>query len=107
MFKKKSNILLKMYFSICLMLFSVGCLSNIVSIDEHTKYWVGHHIEEKKAVVNDSHSYASRSGWKERTYQLGNGNWVYVQPDSPNCIIHWEVNPQGIIVGYKLEGKCY
>jgi len=52
-------------------------------------------------------SYASRIGWKEKTYQLDNGNWVYVEPDSKNCFIHWEVNPLGIFVGYKLEGNCH
>jgi len=64
-------------------------------------------IEETKKLILRLESYASRIGWKEKTYQLNNGNWVYVEPDSKNCFIHWEVNPQGIIVGYKLEGKCY
>jgi hypothetical protein len=88
-------------------LFVVGCLTPIVSIEDYTKNWIGRPIEETKKLILRPESYASRIGWKEKTYQLNNGNWVYVEPDSKNCFIHWEVNPQGIIVGYKLEGKCY
>jgi hypothetical protein len=83
-----------------------GCLHNIGTIGEYTQSWIGRPIEEMKKLVKDSHSYGSRTGWKEKTYNLDNGNWVYVEPDSKNCFIHWEVNPQGTIVGYKLEGNC-
>lgn len=84
-----------------------SCLSQILSIDDYTKSWIGQPIEEKKKPSLRPESYASRIGWKEKTYPLKNGNWVYVEPDSKNCFIHWEVNPQGIIVGYKLEGNCH
>ena len=58
-------------------------------------------------------SYASRTGWKETTYPLDNGNWVYVTPagvfgkafGGGDCFIHYEVNPQGIIVNARTEGK--
>lgn len=83
-----------------------GCCSQIISIDEYTKQGIGRPIDEKKKSGNNPGSYASRTGWKEKTYQLGNGNWVYVELDSKNCFIHWEVNSKGIIIGYKLEGDC-
>lgn len=89
------------------LIFLNGCLSNIASIEDYTKSWIGQPIERKKKPTLSPESYASRIGWKEKTYQLDNGNWVYVEPDSKNCFIHWEVNPQGIIVGYKLEGKSH
>lgn len=90
-------------------IFSIVIFSacSIPSIGKYTQNWVGHQIEEKKKGTANPGSYASRIGWQEKTYKLDNGNWVYVEPDSKNCFIHWEVNPQGIIVGYKLEGKCY
>ena len=84
-----------------------SCISQIASIGDYTKNWMGKTLEEKRKPTLRPESYASRIGWKEKTYRLDNGNWVYVEPDSPGCFIHWEVNPQGIIVGYKLEGKCY
>ncbi len=97
--------------SMLLILFSVllfhGCLSQIMSTKERTKAWMGQPIDKLRTAVLRPESYASRIGWKEKTYKLDNGNWVYVEPDSPGCFIHWEVNPQGIIVGYRLEGKCY
>jgi hypothetical protein len=84
-----------------------GCLSQIVSLQDYTKSWVGKPIEEKKRPVLRPESYASRIGWQEKTYTLDNGNWVYVEPDSKNCFILWEVNAEGMIVGYKLEGACH
>jgi len=49
-------------------------------------------------------SYSSRIGWRETTYPLDNGYWVYVQPDRPDCQIHFKVNPQDIVVGYTPVG---
>jgi len=85
----------------------IGCLSQIVSIEDYTKSGIGRPIEETKELMARPESYASRIGWIEKTYPLPNGNRIYVEPDSKNCFIHWEVNPQGIIVGYKLEGNCH
>jgi hypothetical protein len=84
-----------------------GCISQIVSIDDYTKNWVGRPIEDLKKIISRPGSYASRIDWKEKTYSLDNGNWVYVEPDSKNCFILWEVNPKGIIVSYTLEGNCH
>jgi hypothetical protein len=37
-------------------------------------------------------------------YAKMNGNTVYVSPENfKRCNIHWEVNPAGIIVGYRFE----
>jgi hypothetical protein len=89
-------------------IFSSGCNSQIASIKKSAKSWIGDSIEVRKKLTFDPGSYASRIGWKEKTYQLDNENWVYVEPAGPDCFIHWEVNPPGIIVGYKLEGnRCW
>lgn len=94
---------------IAITVLSIICLNgcSIPPVGKYAQSWIGHSIEEKKKGVTGPGSYAARIGWKETTYQLDNGNWVYVEADNKNCFIHWEVNPQGIIVGYKLEGKCY
>ena len=82
-----------------------GC---IPSVSQHTKEGMGLPISVIIQSISHPGSYASSIGWKEKTYKLDNGNWVYVEPDRPGCFIHWEVNPEGIIVGYKLEGdRCY
>jgi hypothetical protein len=49
-------------------------------------------------------SYANRIGWIEKTYELPNGNWVRVVPLDTDCLVHWEVNKDRIIVGYRLLG---
>lgn len=90
------------------MLLSQGCLSQIVSTDEYTNSMIGVHIEKLKEAIAMPGSYPSRIGWQEKTYKLDNGNWIYIEPVRPDCFIHWEVNPEGIIIGYKTEGKrCY
>ena len=83
-----------------------GC--TIPSLNQTIKESMGQPISHKIEVMSRPGSYSSSISWKETTYKLDNGNWVYVQPNRPECFIHWEVNPQGIIVGYKLEGnRCY
>lgn len=83
-----------------------GCLcSQIASFEEYTNGWIGQPVKDLREVILRPTSYASRIGWKETTYDLNNGNWVYVQPDRKGCLIHWEINPRGIIVGYKTEGE--
>lgn len=81
-----------------------GCVSQIVPINEHLQGWMGRNIEDMKSVMSRPNSYASQSGWKETTYHLPNGNWVFIEPE-PRCLIHWEVDQKGIIVGYKTEGE--
>ncbi len=80
-----------------------ACNGNIISLDDYTRYAIGRPFAEKAGLIKRPTSYASRIGWKETTYPLENGNWVYIEPDSLGTFIHWEVNPQGIIVGYTVE----
>jgi len=85
-----------------LMCFVISC-SSIVSIEEYTKYWIGRNIEEKRKVVSDSGSYGDTPGCK-----IDDGKRVYVEKDSPDCFILWEVNERGMIVGYTLKGdRCH
>ena len=96
-----------------LMLGLCGCMSQIISKREFMKVWVGRPIEEIRQMDSREGSYASSIGWKETTYPLDNGNWVYVTPagvfgkafGGGDCFIHYEVNPDGIIVGARTEGK--
>jgi hypothetical protein len=87
---------------------SFGCVSQIQSIQSYAKGWVGAPISELIEVKNRPQSYAMESGWKEKHYDLPNGNWIYVSPEREGCIIHWEVNQSGVIVSYRAEGEyCY
>jgi hypothetical protein len=81
-----------------------GC--SIPSLNQTIRESMGQPISHKIEIMSRPNSYSTSIDWKEKTYKLDNGNWVYVQPDRPGCFIHWEVNPEGIIVGYKLEGRC-
>jgi hypothetical protein len=74
-------------------------------VNESAPKWIGRPIKDRQNMMFRSGDYPSSIGWQEKTYTLNNGNWVYVEPVRPDCFIHWEVNPQGIIIGYKTEGK--
>lgn len=85
-----------------------GCVSQVVSLHEYKQNWIGHPINElKEAVARPSvyDEYKRAIGWTETIYKLDNGNWVYVELDKKDCFIHWEVDPEGIIVGAHTEGK--
>ena len=85
-----------------------GCLSQIAPLSEYKKSWIGHPISELKEAMshpNVMDSYKSKIGWKDRTYELPNGNSVFAELEWKDCVIHWEVNPEGIIVGSRTEGN--
>src|SRR6185369_14658762 len=84
------------------LLLQVAC-GTIPKMEDYTKSGMGRPVDGLKASMARPSSYASRIGWQEKTYDLPNGNWVLVEPE-PRCMIHWEVNRQGIIVGYRTEG---
>lgn len=76
------------------------------------KHWaesgIGRHVSVIEQLMARSDSYASKIRWEKNTYHLTNGNWVLVDPIRENCFVHWEVNNNEIIVGYKTEGtNCY
>lgn len=83
---------------------AVGCVSQIPRLDKWAQSLVGEDVQVLRDLAIPPESYSARIGWKEKTYPLGNGNWVYVQPDRPDCQIHFEVDPAGIIVGYTPVG---
>jgi hypothetical protein len=79
-------------------------VSQIPTLDEYGKACIGLNISVIRELTVGPNSYATRVGWEEKTYALANGHLVYVQPDRPNCEIHFEVNSEGIIVGYTPMG---
>ena len=63
---------------------------------------VGHFIARQEL----EYSYASQTGWVRQTYQLDNGHQVYVYPVSPDCLGHWEISREDVVVGHRAEGEC-
>ena len=93
--------------AVCILFFMIflnGCASPIV-IDEHASEWTARPVSELKQEMNRPDSYASKIRWKETTYSLANGNYVYVEPIDDNCFMHWEINSKGIIIGYQAKGN--
>lgn len=82
-----------------------ACSSQIPTLADWAGGLVGRNVAELRALAVTPGSYSSRTGWQHRRYHLGNGHWVYVQPDRPNCEIHFEINKDDVIVGYTPVGS--
>jgi hypothetical protein len=82
----------------------VACVSQIPELRDWADQNVGRPVAELEAIDARPQSYASRIRWQRTTIPLAGGNWIYVHPDRPDCQIHFEVNPAGIIVGYSPVG---
>ena len=81
-----------------------GCASQ-VSIEDRSRNWITRPLSELKQEMKSPDSYASKIGWKETTYPLANGHFVYVEPVSSDCSVHWEINQGGTIIGYQTKGN--
>jgi len=102
--KYRSIMLSEKWCLILLIVFLCGCSPTYLK--EHCEEWVSRPLSELKQTMKSPDSYASKIGWKETTYQLANGNSVYIEPFDSDCFIHWEVTPKrGIIVGYRVVGS--
>ena len=95
-------------FHVAIALVLSGCVSQVASLRDYKKNWIGHPINElEEAVARPSaiDEYKKTIGWKETTYKLDNGNSVFVELAATDCFIHWEVDPQGIIIDARTEGN--
>ncbi len=81
-----------------------GCASQM-SVEDRGRHWITRPLSELKEEMKNPDSYASKIGWKETTYPLANGNFVYVEPVSVDCSVHWEISRNSIIIGYKAQGN--
>lgn len=81
-----------------------GCASKIY-IEDLSRDWIARPLSDLKQEMKKPDSYASKIGWKETTYLLPNGDFVYIQPVSDDCFVHWEINQNDIIINYQTKGK--
>lgn len=98
---------IKLFNAVILVLFVAflnGCASQI-DADLYSNEWIARPLSELKQDMRRPDSYASKIGWKESTYSLANGNYVYVEPIGEDCYVDWEINSGGLIIGYNSRGK--
>ena len=96
---------LKLTRSAASLIAALALLAGCATAEDHAQDWVGEPISDLIEAKHKPDSYASKSGWKEQKYDLKNGHWVYVSPSNEGCIIHWEVDKRGVIVGVRTEGN--
>ena len=76
----------------------VGCVY-LGSWDDVMGSWVGHPISDIEKLYGAPNGVILRSdSQKEYKYHL--------KKIDSSCIHYWIVNPQGIIVDYRYEGRC-
>ena len=78
--------------------------SQVPTLEEYGKSSLGLNVDVIRQLDRHPNSYAARINWQYQSYTLGNGHWVYVSPDRPNCEIHFEINSKDVIVGYTPVG---
>jgi hypothetical protein len=78
--------------------------SSQISLEDLSRTWIARPLSELKQEMKSPDSYASKIGWKETTYPLVNGDFVYVEPVSPDCSVHWKISQSGTIIGYQAKG---
>lgn len=96
--------LFKKFCFLLLLVFLYGCASKM-NLAAHRNEWITRPLSELKQEMSNPDSYASKIKWEETTYQLANGNFVFVEPVGRDCSVHWEVIPKGIIVGFQARGN--
>jgi hypothetical protein len=88
-----------------LSLFLLCACSSQIPLEDLSRQWLARPLSELKEEMKSPNSYDSKIGWKETTYPLANGNFVYIEPISADCSVHWEINESGLIVGIKSRGS--
>ena len=89
---------------ICAFALLASCVSQIASVQHSAGSWIGRPISDRLEIMSHPGGYADRIRWQQKTYTLENGDRVYVEPALPDCLIHWETNEAGTIIGFKTEG---
>jgi len=96
-FIKKWDILL-LFVLLC------GCATPVY-VEQHSNEWISRPLSELKEAMNRPDSYASKIGWRETTYPLSNGYYVFIEPLGQECSVRWKINPRDIIVDYSTTGS--
>lgn len=89
-------------YAVIFVILLVGC--GFPSVKHWAERGIGRHVSVVEQLMAKSDSYASKIMWKKNTYRIANGNLVLVEPVREDCFVHWEVDNNGIIYGYKTEG---
>jgi hypothetical protein len=83
----------------------LGCTSMEKKVEDHGNEWISRPLSEMKQAMNNPDTYASKTNWEETTYPLAKGYFIFVEPFNEDCLIHWKINPRGIILSYFPEGN--
>jgi hypothetical protein len=88
-----------------LLVLLLGCTSMEKKVEDHGNEWISRPLSEMKQEMKNPNTYASKTNWEETTYPLAKGYFIFVEPFNEDCLIHWKINPRGIILSYFPEGK--
>lgn len=72
-------------------------------------YFVSWDEKSQMLIERPIEVYTRLNGQPDEIKELSNGNKEYkywLKELDPSCIHYWIVNPEGIIVDYRYEGRC-
>jgi hypothetical protein len=102
LFMRRMKLCMPMVLMCCLL---TACMSQIPGLREWADPCIGQPVGILEEIDARPESYAGRVGWRRTTYDLPDGNWVYVHPANKDCEVHFEVDEAGIVVGYRPVGE--
>jgi hypothetical protein len=100
----RAGLLAKKWSFLVLVVLLCGCGARLY-VEEHGNQWISRPLSELQQEMSSPESYASKIQWQEKTYPLANGYYMFVEPLSPDCFMHWDINPRDKIVGYRAVGS--
>jgi len=78
-----------------------GCISQIASVDDVGRSWIGHPYTKLRSRSEGIHT----NPQLEKTDKLADGSIIYTQHIIGDCLVIWTIDPEGIIIDYRAEGK--
>ena len=83
-----------------------GCFNLVATPESWAMPMIGRPISYLYALVaEDPESNIAKRGGIRKQGPLTNGNWMHVYPLEAYCDIYFEVDPNGIVVGFRAVGE--
>lgn len=83
-----------------------GCFNLVATPESMAEQMIGKPVSYLYDLVAEQpESKVARRGGIRKQGQMPNGNWVYIEPIEAYCDIYYEVDPNGIVLGFRAVGE--
>lgn len=94
------------YLAMVMCLVLAGCFNPVATPESWAEPMLGRPIQYLyDLVAGDPESDVAKRGGIKKEGPLDNGNWIHIYPIDAYCDIHFETDPQGIVVAFRTVGE--